>query len=1691
MKKSIPGALTVLLFLFLKLCAAPIVWAQATGPDSPDAGTTDTTPSTGTTDAQPGESAPGPTDTPSETVPSSPDTPASEPGGVQPGADSGDNGDQTPVTAAEERGTSIFKTEIADADLDFFLRGSWNANLSLASGIRFGPEGEVVFPWGLPNMREGLVFEQVPDLTLSIWLLERYFMEVTVVQEFDQNTFLLGYQGREGEPVQSVRIGNKDVSIGSYDFIEVPEQGNASVGASAVITPGFSRHELLLRYDNTTKQEKIFVGSNEVVEEFISPEDYLHGRSFMLPDTDVTGLEVYLEDEDGDYTADDDKKYRKASVDDIEQDSAQGLLFLLNEVKGRILVYYTKGANSVGDNAPGMGMGALPGTNGGYIDPGAPAVDFNWGVTYLGENLGNRRVTINGKTCLLIWEPGTFSPFEFLNCYELPSEAPTDLWRVKIKAVPKDDELGNYRNFTYAPTFEARAGSYVFRVFINKSSLRTDFWNHYPFSDISHQLYGPQRDHNPAFFDWELYVQVVSPVDSFYLATHVVPGSVSVTRNDINETRFTMDYTSGIITFLVPINPDDRLDITYSVSQGLENNGDILFVWGNRFPFSEMLNLEIAAGVRWNILPGAFSEEVYSRTGAVLGSVSLAGKNDNFAYKAAGAVSFSNPDTTGILRLLGMEDTGLYLHITEDLAYPAARPTAAEIAGLQNRGRLFYKDYRQYDFMGSYDLKPLSWSVPSSQIFPYANDSQPGPYLVGESSEGDVDESLVLDFELDGQDDWVGFQIPVVAKQGVIDLSKLKSILYSYRAAELSSGGSANISVYIQVGDLSEDIDGDGVLDEELSKLSSGFLFNDTDNGVNLLVGGGPKQQGNDIIDSEDTDGNGFLDYPAPRQENSDSIFTTSGASVLNLTGATGWSVQNIYLSPQDQEKLKRVRSLRVVVVNNDTNPVNGKILIDAIHLEGTGFWTDNTAGEVNVREIEEQYATAKPTQQLEVAQPDVRKIFHNTGDDNKILEITWQTPTGNTFEAKTSFKQGTEGVRYRKVELYAAKMALAQALPTPPNTASNITFSLYDVNGRGIEATILHTALDNTWRKIVIDTEQKTVSIDGTQVAGATVDVDNYDSLLFFSVKADNTTSGILLVDEVHLRDPDGAIGGAFTLDTDVSLPGTLVQAGGIPLVSDLSFHEHFLAVTPGFAGLYGDPAQNMNTNSLSELSCGLLWSELSADFALQGVDTDWSVSGGHRLKIPRQPFPVVFIDRFSVRERSWGRELSRGNELLCAFPGIGSLVLDQNTLSQEHVLAQDWDANLVFILAAPYNVSAANHISTTSRGFEYPDQFYLESWVYSYRYLVPWDEGEVQDRHWDYSLIQNLDTEPVGARLEFLSGYRSYDITATSRTQINDLQLSLFLPVTVGTLTVTPGYRRTLSTTRFLGHGGSFTGDLETLADEYGIQDYFWTFIPFDELFNTDCENVFKDANRDIPNAYYKPEALLSLARPFGSNLWDLFVPSQVTVSLGKEFARQDTLYDDQTVFSLKTTTNAINLFGRFGTFALFDFFTIDQYATELELDLRYDRSGSLDTYSFNLENHMQFENELKNALVFQNLFSVEQDEELKIFDQGSITFQWYVRPENGVSLPLINEEIARTGFIGHTERIDLQFYNLLEDVSTHPVNVILTHETSFIYPDFGYIRLEASIGMDWEYIPDQIRQDNVIIAGFRLALEVNLTF
>ena len=60
-------------------------------------------------------------------------------------------------------------------------------------------------------------FKQIPDLTLSVWILEKYFIEITYRgEEEKENLFLIGYEGEEDELLRHLSIGNTDINLSPY-----------------------------------------------------------------------------------------------------------------------------------------------------------------------------------------------------------------------------------------------------------------------------------------------------------------------------------------------------------------------------------------------------------------------------------------------------------------------------------------------------------------------------------------------------------------------------------------------------------------------------------------------------------------------------------------------------------------------------------------------------------------------------------------------------------------------------------------------------------------------------------------------------------------------------------------------------------------------------------------------------------------------------------------------------------------------------------------------------------------------------------------------------------------------------------------------------------------------------------------------------------------------------------------------------------------------------------------------------------------------------------------------------------------------------------------------------------------------------------------------------------------------------------
>jgi len=83
---------------------------------------------------------------------------------------------QVRLLEQEKTPKAIFDFDIADREVEFFLLGSWSALVSGATGFMVRPDGEVTALDYFPDMQLGFFFEQVPDITLSIWLMRRYFL---------------------------------------------------------------------------------------------------------------------------------------------------------------------------------------------------------------------------------------------------------------------------------------------------------------------------------------------------------------------------------------------------------------------------------------------------------------------------------------------------------------------------------------------------------------------------------------------------------------------------------------------------------------------------------------------------------------------------------------------------------------------------------------------------------------------------------------------------------------------------------------------------------------------------------------------------------------------------------------------------------------------------------------------------------------------------------------------------------------------------------------------------------------------------------------------------------------------------------------------------------------------------------------------------------------------------------------------------------------------------------------------------------------------------------------------------------------------------------------------------------------------------------------------------------------------------
>ncbi len=1589
-----------------------------------------------------------------------------------------------PKNPLQEAPETVFQTKVGDADVDLRLDGYWDASLSGSIGLSVVPGKGIQYPFVFPGFSDGVIYEQKPNLTLALWLMDRYFFETTLQEKRQLNSYVLGYQGKEGEVLQSVRAGNMGIEISPYPYMDFPGGSRSSPGIAARLQTERTRHEFLLRYDPSQPVKKTYVGKNSVEELRIDPSSFVQGRFFVLPDTEVDAVEVYLEDNKGSVSGSDGRRYRKATEFDVSLSRSEGLVSLQKPSAGRVVVYYEKNGLPVGSSS--LGKKALPtfiktAPNAPWqVDPLAEGEDFSWyRGDYLNAPIDRFKVTLGGKTSLLLYDPGAFSPFQDYGTYSTQSTTTPSGSNVRSRIVKRGSDTPLSLAYPVQPVYNP--GESILRMALPEENRRS-FRARFPFAEEAPLLYGPDSRKPGSTIDFEILIQTYTPVQSYSVATDVIPGSVRVFRNGREEQLFSVDYEKGTVSLPYEPASSDRIEIYYRTASGQGAGGDILFGMGNSIQWSDALEGKIALGVRWNVLKGSYSSEPTDHPGIVGISSQVSYKKENLNLIADGAIVYYNPDTSGLLRLLGMEGYNLTLEISKNNAFPSSIPDPSFFGGTlnqDNRGRLLFKNYETVDLLGGTVLNPYTWNPPSGAIFPYENGSLPGPYTASASAEG-FSRVLVLDYQLNSSELWVGAQMNLNTGFGSsLDLSEVTAIRFAYKVVTHTG---SQVSLNFQAGSIDEDLDGDGVLDEEVGPSSRGYAFNQGT--LTLYVGAGQEGLGNNQRDSEDANRNGILEA-----ENPPLIFPGPGSSegsfLLDASSGGDWKTALIRIPYMERSRLKAVRSVRFIVRKVGSGDAEGKILIGPIVFEGTTLPHQVVGkGEMEVREIYESLSDVQPSIPLDKVDPDRINTFHSGDTTQKVLEVKWKNlGSGDRWVLYSPIRE-IPPEQYREVNLYIRTGALSG---TPAE--ARYSFQFTDPDGKGAYVEIPATA-ENRWEKLTVDLSRRKAYLGERELSNVRVD-SNFGKITRFLFEGRGAQEGTLYLDELYLSSPRAGWSFASSFEGSFSVPGTVVTIGDVPLVKNLLVSQKLSTRTQAFqARLKEETPSLLSSSSEGSIDLlGLLRTEGS--FAFDRLLDRMQYEGGHRLQFPAEGGVVTVRDQFKRSYYAEAAFLSRTNRIDMNLGPLFNLATGSEASYSTRILTQTWDANLTSIPVSALSLRISGKLSHSAEGYSLETEPYANSWIHSYRLIFPYTEGSNIQREGLFRWETQAEGDVLGLRItpevSYVNTGEKDGLQRTMEKLLLEVPLRFRTQDTGPATSIVLSYLRQGTNTRSVPSYGDFRSDLSTLKDALYDQEYFYRSYPFYELGVPGRWSRFSSDTRGLASAEYISQFRLSFSRPYGSYLRDLLIPAQGESSFKKTLSRDRDTLTTTNQFDLSLLYSALNLFGKVGAHPFTTLWYTDEYQHKHTLSILHREEESSWQWKVSSQQKVTLFGEKEQKATAEHSVYLEGLKGFSFYGSLILGYTWKGLVLNDFGTSTLRKARDLGAYYLHTEKLEYRY----EDREGWKQYLVLGHETALTFPKYGYIKAEIKLGLGFEEDYSGLPPGYRILMGLSGGISAHFTF
>ncbi len=611
--------------------------------------------------------------------------------------------------------SSLFNYSINDSDIEFLASGYWQTLFTYTAGMSTGFGTTSAVTTSAP------VFSQNVDLSLWVLINKHWYFESAFADSFDKNTVAAGYFG-DGL-VKNARIANRNITFPDIYSVSDIQKGigggdNEAPGIMVSLATDRFYSDTALRYDMLASAEKTWYGKNAVSSTDYELTSYLTGFRYCLPEGcagQITG--VYVESSSGSVieTGTKRKKIRYTKLDSSR--------YMVSVTANSLYLSQEARAKAKNGKLPKVviTLRSMPSlTDFENEIETFFKLDSDWKEKYSYEY---ELTDFDGNAyALMIQSSEGFSPFMCCELYDTGLNQAAD-----AQIASKTTEIADT---TYLAQSEEIDVSFVSEDFINTKHNYVKLYLNDSSSQISSvQERFPLAATNPGIYlgygssdDSVLKVRTYTSVSRYDIGTRAVPGTVRVWKNGILDPLATYSRESGCITLSGTVSSTDKIHAVWYEDNSLSMTSSIAFASGAGYIINENTKADISLAARWNYSPEKdFSTASYTSPGSVTLASKLQYENENFSARNIVSSSFDTADTTGLYRILSMneEDSQTY-YLSKNSAYELPSGIIPELTGFDSvsleEENNFSQDAEEgtvvSDFSG-YAI-PLNWNFTST-----------------------------------------------------------------------------------------------------------------------------------------------------------------------------------------------------------------------------------------------------------------------------------------------------------------------------------------------------------------------------------------------------------------------------------------------------------------------------------------------------------------------------------------------------------------------------------------------------------------------------------------------------------------------------------------------------------------------------------------------------------------------------------------------------------------------------------------------------------------------------------------------------------------------------------------------------------------------------------------------------------------